>query len=245
MVSIRSRLTTLAAAAGLLATVAVTTSTGTAGAATACESWSGVLKSGSRGAGVTELQIRVAGWVPSGQVMAADGVYGEQTLNAVKRFQSAYGLGADGVAGADTFAKLRSLTSADCTPIHFTYAEASNNCGKGFTGGATEKANLRRSLWQAEAMRKRLGDRPLKITSGYRDPACDREVGGSGSGQHTTGKAIDFVPLSGHTMCGIAVAAKSGGYGGIFGPGYPGHSDHVHGDWRTGKSWSAGNCAGF
>lgn len=244
MSSQRSRLSALAAAASLLAAGAVTASTGSAQAA-GCDSWSGVLKSGSRGAAVTELQIRVAGWVPSGQVMTADGVYGSQTVTAVQRFQAAYGLGADGVAGAATFAKLRSFTSNDCTPIHFTYAEASNNCGKGFTGNATHKSNLRRSLWQAEAMRKRLGDKPLKITSGYRDPACDRQVGGSGSGQHTTGKAIDFVPLSGQTMCGIAVAAKSGGYGGIFGPGYPGHSDHVHGDWRAGKTWSAGNCSGF
>jgi hypothetical protein len=51
--------------------------------------------------------------------------------------------------------------------VHFTYAEASANWGKGFTGGAAEKENMKRALWGAEALRHQLGDHPLRVTSGY------------------------------------------------------------------------------
>ena len=40
----------------------------------------------------------------------------------------------------------------------------------------------------------------------------------------------------------FAWTRSAAGYGGIFGPGYPGHSNHVHGDWRTTKAWSASQC---
>lgn len=238
------RVAAIAAAGALTFTGAVAVSVNNSDAASAagCDSWSSTLRKSSRGAAVKELQIRVAAFVPSGQVMGADGVYGDQTVAAVRGFQKAYGLTADGVAGTKTFSKLRSLTSSDCTPIHFTYREASNNCGKGFTGNSGHKANLRRSLWQAEGLRRKLGDKPLKISSGYRDPACDRQVGGSGSGMHTTGKAIDFVPMGSQTYCSIAKAATRNGYGGIFGPGYQNHDDHVHADWRSGRTWSASKC---
>lgn len=228
-------------AAGLTG-VGVATGASQASAAQACESWSSTLRPGSTGSGVKELQIRVAGWVPSGQVMGADGIYGDQTKAAVARFQKAYGLADDGIAGSQTFAKLRSLTKSDCTPLNFTYAEASNNCGKGFTGSASVKENLRRSLWQAQALRRQLGDKPLPVSSGFRDSACNSASGGASSSQHLTGKALDFTPPSGVSMCALARQARSAGYGGIFGPGYPGHSNHVHGDWRTTKAWSASQC---
>jgi zinc D-Ala-D-Ala carboxypeptidase len=63
--------------------------------------------------------------------------------------------------------------------VHFTYAEASANCGKGFTGGAAEKENMKRALWRAEALRHQLGDHPLRVTSGYRDsrPATPQSAG--------------------------------------------------------------------
>ncbi len=38
-----------------------------------------------------------------------DGYYGPKTANAVKRFQSMYGLTADGIYGSKTKAKLESL----------------------------------------------------------------------------------------------------------------------------------------
>ena len=60
---------------------------------------------GSSGAGVRKLQNALIelGYMPEG---SADGQYGYQTYNAVKAFQKANGLSADGVAGAATLTNL-------------------------------------------------------------------------------------------------------------------------------------------
>jgi hypothetical protein len=62
------------------------------------------LKPGDTGAAVTQLQkaLTAAGASPG----KADGDYGDATTNAVKQFQSAHGLAADGVAGSKTLAAL-------------------------------------------------------------------------------------------------------------------------------------------
>ena len=242
-------LAALALAAGGL-TVATATVTATAPAAHAdeCFTWSRTLSSGTSGSDVSQLQIRVAGWAGYGVNMAIDGQYGAQTTTAVRNFQSAYGLAADGVAGPATFSTIYALQDPDCTPIHFSYAEASENCGRGLNGNgsvslAKARENLKRVMWRAEALRHRMGDHPLRVTSGFRDKACDAAVGGSGGGQHTYGTALDLVPAdSGTTFCSIAQNARYAGMGGIFGPGYPGHSDHTHVDIRSGQTWSASQC---
>lgn len=225
-----------------------TMSVATAGPAAAdgCYTWSSTLREGSSGAAVTRLQIRVAGWVTSGEVLSVDGQFGPATKRAVTRFQAAYGLTADGVAGPNTFNKIYSLQDDDCTPIHFSYAEANNNCGKGgnFSGGSvsasTVKENLLRAMWKAEALRHKLGDRAINVTSGFRDKACNASVGGATNSRHTYGDALDLTP--GPSLCDMARTARSTGFTGIFGPGYPGHSDHTHVDSGPGRSWSASQC---
>ncbi|TQL33414.1 zinc D-Ala-D-Ala carboxypeptidase [Barrientosiimonas humi] len=238
------RLTATAALALGMAGLGVATA-GEASAAQACESWT-TLKRYDTGAGVTELQKRLAGWVEYDDIMLVDGSYGPQTQKAVARFQKAYGITVtaqeSGQAGTATIAKLRSLTDSDCTPINFTYAEVSKNCGKGFTGSASVKENLRRSMWQAQALRRQLGDKPLNVTSGFRDSACNSASGGSSDSQHLTGRALDLVPTSGLTYCNIARQARYAGYGGIKGPGYPGHSNHVHVDYWDANTWKAPEC---
>ncbi|HZX39281.1 MAG TPA: peptidoglycan-binding domain-containing protein, partial [Streptomyces sp.] len=89
----------VAALAGVVATAGTAQADG-------CYTWSRTLSQGASGADVTQLQIRVAGYPGYGGVLAIDGDYGPATTAAVKRFQSAYGLGADGVAGSATFSKL-------------------------------------------------------------------------------------------------------------------------------------------
>ena len=69
-----------------------------------------VLKSGTKGEAVTQLQNRL---IALGYLAAADGVYGSQTVSAVKAFQQKNGLTADGVAGLLTQQK---LYSADAVP---------------------------------------------------------------------------------------------------------------------------------
>ena len=43
-----------------------------------------------------------------------------------------------------------------------------------------------------EQVRTLLGDRPIRISSGYRSPALNKAVGGSASSQHVLGEAVDF-----------------------------------------------------
>jgi zinc D-Ala-D-Ala carboxypeptidase len=211
-----------------------------------CYTWPRVLSAGASGSDVTRLQIRVAGWVASGEVLGIDGQYGPATTRAVSRFQSAYGLGADGVAGNATFAKIYELQDNDCTPIHFSYAEANNNCGRGgdFSGGAvsaaTVKENLLRAMWKAEALRRKLGDRAIGISSGFRDRTCNASVGGATNSRHLYGDALDLVP--GPSLCAMAQGARSAGFSHIFGPGYPNHNDHTHVDSSAGQNWQAPNC---
>lgn len=241
----RMRASLVAVLVTLTSLVALTSTTAPA-YADECYSWGRTLSSGASGDDVAQLQVRVAGWAGYGVNMAIDGSYGAQTAEAVRGFQAAYGLSADGVAGPATYAKIYELQDADCTPAHFSYAEVDGGCGAGgYSGGsvsaATVQQNLLRAMWRAEALRHRLGDQPLTVTSGFRSQACDRQVGGSGTGQHTYGTALDLVGSS-VSLCTIASNARYAGFGGIFGPGYPDHDDHVHVDIRAGRSWSAPGC---
>ncbi|MEU4391539.1 M15 family metallopeptidase [Kribbella sp. NPDC023855] len=235
---------------GLLAAmlaVSVTTQvvTATKAHADGCYTWSRTLSEGASGEDVRQLQIRVAGYPAYGGHIAADGAFGPATKAAVQRFQSAYGLGADGIAGSATFSKLYALQDDDCTPIHFTYAELDDGCGgSGWDGGplseAATKANALQTMWQLEALRHALGDQPLNITSGFRSISCNNSVGGASNSQHLYGRSADLVGAP--SLCTLAKQARYHGFGGIFGPGYPGHNDHTHLDIRTSNSWSAPSC---
>lgn len=234
-----------AIAVGLGSFAAVSIATAPPAAADGCYTWSSTLREGSSGAAVTRLQIRVAGWVAYGEVLAIDGSFGPATRRAVTRFQQAYGLTADGIAGPQTFNKIYELQDDDCTPIHFTFAEVTYNCGRGgFSGGAvsatTVRENLLRAMWKAEALRRKLGDRPIGVSSGFRDYTCNASVGGATNSRHLYGDALDLVP--GPSLCSMAQTARSTGFNGIFGPGYPNHNDHTHVDSGPNRSWSAPNC---
>ncbi len=66
------------------------------------------LRQGSRGSAVTDLQRRLtAAGFSAG---AADGIFGSLTANAVRGFQRARGLGADGVVGPQTWGALLGTT---------------------------------------------------------------------------------------------------------------------------------------
>ena len=59
-------------------------------------------KYGSRGSEVTQIQTKLKRWgYYSGNV---DGIYGSQTVAAVKKFQKKNGLTVDGIAGKNTLA---------------------------------------------------------------------------------------------------------------------------------------------
>ena len=212
-------------------------------AADGCYTWSGVLKEGSTGEAVRQLQIRVAGYASYGEVLALDGDFGPKTRQAVTRFQQAYGLSADGVAGEQTFAKIYALQDDDCTPVNFTYGEL-NKCNSTWTGGplsaSQTKANALVTMWKLQALRHALGDKPITVSSGFRSYSCNSAVGGAPTSRHLYGDAADLTGV--HSFCTLAKEARNRGFSEILGPGYPGHDDHTHVATDPSPYWDAPSC---
>jgi zinc D-Ala-D-Ala carboxypeptidase len=241
---VRSVLALVMLAAGLLVGSASSAAAGPAAAADGCFTWNRDLSQGASGNDVTQLQVRISGFPASGEVIAVDGEFGPATKAALTRFQQAYGLPASGTANAATYNKIYELQDDDCSPIHFTFGEL-NNCNSDWSGGAVSaaqaKSNALRTMWKLEAMRHALGDKPLRVTSGFRSKACNDQVGGAPSSRHLYGDAADLGAGS-HSLCTLAKEARNRGFHGILGPGYPGHDDHTHVDHRSSKYWNAPNC---
>ena len=124
---------------------------------------------------------------PCGKV---DGEVGEATTAAVRRFQTAYAGGRDagpllkqdGVLGSKTVAAANQLPLLS---PHFKAAE--------FRSKGDGSVAIRRELVLAlEQLRAALSGRPLKIVSGYRDPAHNKKVGGATNSMHMHGLAADL-----------------------------------------------------
>jgi zinc D-Ala-D-Ala carboxypeptidase len=212
-------------------------------AADGCYTWGATLSEGASGEDVRQLQIRVAGYPGYGAVLGIDGEFGPATKAAVTRFQEAYGLAADGVAGPSTFDKLYELQDDDCTPVNFTYDEL-NNCNSDWSGGKVSadaaRAGALVSMWKLQAMRHAMGDSPIVVNGGFRSVACNDAVGGAADSRHLYGDAVDLGAGS-QGFCALAQQARNHGFNGILGPGYPGHDDHVHVDHGS-AFWSAPSC---
>ncbi len=54
-------------------------------------------------------------------------------------------------------------------------------------------AVLARTAEQMEIVRKLLGNKPIRVNSGYRSPVLNAAIGGSRTSAHCTGYAVDFV----------------------------------------------------
>ena len=89
----------LVVAAAALIVFSASFAVGLAVATSASEAKSATLSLGSTGSAVKQLQRKLG-------VRPVSGYYGTETRRAVKRFQRAHGLKADGIAGPDTLSKL-------------------------------------------------------------------------------------------------------------------------------------------
>jgi peptidoglycan hydrolase-like protein with peptidoglycan-binding domain len=88
-----------------------------------------ILKFGSKGDNVKTLQTKLN---ENGYKLTVDGVFGSNTLTAVKSYQAAKGLTADGIAGPNTFGKLYPATTpttptTPATPDVVTSASVTDN----------------------------------------------------------------------------------------------------------------------
>lgn len=104
--------------AALNSTTATNVSTSTGGV---------LLRRGSRGSAVTQLQnsLKTSGYFPTS--VSSTGYYGPVTERAVRRFQQAEGLRVDGVAGSQTLTALVGTPANDDAPLTATRLEPGNS----------------------------------------------------------------------------------------------------------------------
>lgn len=162
-----------------------------------------------------------------------DGIWGEKSEEATEKFQWAYGLKVDGVAGKDTQKALRGAVAGTMEPItsgqppdtgtfwddikYFTREEFRCQCGGKYCNGfpVEPEEKLVRTL---DKIREVLGV-PITIVesggSGVRCPKHNANVGGVSDSQHLYGKAADL--HSGATPAQMKAAAEKvmGNTGGI------------------------------
>ncbi|MGW5780362.1 D-Ala-D-Ala carboxypeptidase family metallohydrolase [Streptomyces sp. NPDC003863] len=222
MTSDLSRRSLLRYGAGAVAATGLAVGTGlTLAGPAAAYSWPSQLSQGSSGAAVKELQIRIAGWAAGSAqqtFVSLDGDFGPGTEAALRRFQAAYGLTVDGVAGSQTFSRLDALESSDGSTAHFDFSEFESKDGSGFSGGkvsaTTVKENVRRNMYKLEALRKKCGDLAVTVNSGFRSISHNASVGGAANSMHLYGIAAD-VAVSGLSTKTVYQKAETCGYSGL------------------------------
>ena len=75
---------------------------------------------------------------------------------------------------------------------NFTWAEATKN-GSRIPVSRSVVYGIIRVARVMEEVRARMGDRPIRVNSWYRDPASNRAAGGATYSRHMSGDAVDFV----------------------------------------------------
>lgn len=88
---------------------------------------------------------------------------------------------------------------------HFAVHEFACKCGT--CDGATNPPINPKLVEALEWFRARMGNRPIRINSGYRCPEHNRKIGGVKGSQHTLGNAVDIKLLPGQTPDTMARAA--------------------------------------
>nr|DAG24911.1 MAG TPA: peptidase [Caudoviricetes sp.] len=146
-------------------------------------------------------------------VGAPDGITGSQTRQAVKFFQAAEGLTADGDPGQETQTALLSAvaTGRMYTPVktenaetgtswddirYFRRAEFRCQCGGKYCNGFPAEP-VKETVRLADEIRRRAGV-PLNVNSGVRCTRHNADVGGVWNSLHLTGQAIDLAPIGGN-----------------------------------------------
>jgi zinc D-Ala-D-Ala carboxypeptidase len=90
-----------------------------------------------------------------------------------------------------------SLPSNSLLSAHFTAGELRADA-PGIPAGAV--ANLKRVADYLEVVREVLGNKPIRVTSGWRSDTYNEQVNGSPTSSHLDGLAADIVPLNSASM---------------------------------------------
>ncbi len=142
-----------------------------------------VLRRGSKGSAVTELQNRLAalGFSPG----AADGIFGSLTEGAVKSFQRSRGIPADGIVGSQTLSKLGIVvigTPSGTPSSGPSGGSGSIRYGKGWGG----------SEGVADAAKGIAASMGVPVTCQKRDYDATIRVGSNTGSDHYTGNTTAF-----------------------------------------------------
>ena len=121
---------------------------------------------GSQGSDVTELQKLLN---KNGYNLSEDGIFGKNTLEAVRNYQDKNNLDPDGVVGTNTWGALTGAGSNSTTPTTAqpSTAQPSTTAGTGFKYDAYQESDL---VKQAQAMlQEQMANKPGAYTSPWQD----------------------------------------------------------------------------
>lgn len=196
-----------------------------------------VLKKGDTGFEVKRLQMLLNGkGYDCGNV---DGDFGNNTLSAVKKFQTDNGLAADGVVGTRTWTVLESDTESKVKEFSLA-ADGEKYVSKNFKvkefrcKDGSDKILIDVDFVQNYLQKIRDFFGPVTINSGYRTKAYNTRVGGAKSSYHLQGRAFDIV-AKGFDAREVAEFASKLGINGVI---FYADKNFVHVDSRTTKYWA-------
>jgi len=84
------------------------------------------------------------------------------------------------------------MLTRNFTLAEFLHSDTAKAMGDANTPDEEHYRALHALACGMEQVRRLLGDRPIKITSGYRNPAVNKKVGGVPNSAHALGFAADF-----------------------------------------------------
>ncbi|MBC8529550.1 peptidoglycan-binding protein [Christensenellaceae bacterium NSJ-44] len=145
------------------------------------------IRRGSKGEAVREMQqlLIAAGYaLPK---YGADGSFGAESEEALRKFQEANGLAVDGICGPKTWAALQAGDEPGTE--HFKLREF--GCRDGSAVPREYWGNVRALMAELEKIRAVWG-KPIIINSGYRTKTYNQQCGGAKASQHLTANAVDI-----------------------------------------------------
>jgi hypothetical protein len=131
------------------------------------------------------------------RVNNVDGMWGKASEAATRKFQSDYGLDADGIFGPLTEDMIIKAVAGKVKPVdfwtgikYFDRSEFKCKCGGRYCKGFPAEPD-KKLITVADRVRGHFGTAAL-VSSGVRCKTHNANVGGVANSRHLTGKAMDF-----------------------------------------------------